>query len=89
MDAELRKFYYYNLQIQKNFDEENQIDESMQNANIIECVICYNSQHRSEFQIANCQHTICKTCWQRVLKEKLECPMCKRKVCPQHLKSIN
>ena len=40
------------------------------------------------FSISKCNHIICNKCWSKWLKEKMECPLCKKKCRIQTLKKI-
>lgn len=46
------------------------------------CFICYDYFNKDDFLTAKCGHSACKNCWNNLLKEKLECMICKEKVRP-------
>jgi len=50
------------------------------------CPIC--RENAANPCISSCNHIACYTCWQRLLKLKLECPICRSKVRVKHLKRI-
>ena len=45
-----------------------------------ECEICYFKRDKHDFSKSKCGHVVCNPCWAKWLKEKLECPLCKKKV---------
>jgi hypothetical protein len=45
-----------------------------------ECEICYFKRDKHDFSKSKCGHVVCNPCWNNWLKEKLECPLCKKKV---------
>jgi hypothetical protein len=45
-----------------------------------ECEICYFKRDKHDFSKSKCGHVACNPCWNNWLKEKLECPLCKKKV---------
>ena len=50
------------------------------------CVICYDRMKIP--MAAKCGHICCKSCWEKALKNFLECPMCKARVRISQLKKI-
>jgi len=50
------------------------------------CPIC--RENATNPCISSCSHIACYTCWQQLLKQKLECPVCRSKVRIKHLKRI-
>lgn len=42
------------------------------------CAICYN-RYESPMQ-AKCKHVFCLACWEKALKNFLECPLCRTRV---------
>ena len=54
------------------------------------CPICYTNireNPNAKFSITKCHHIMCDDCWDNWLKNKLECPICKKKVRKQTLSS--
>lgn len=54
------------------------------------CPICYTDMIENpnvKFSITKCHHIMCDDCWDSWLKNKLECPICKKKVRKQTLSS--
>ena len=81
-------------------DKENELIKSIQNDldnNIyiveinqeLNCPICLEKENKNMyFSISKCNHIICNKCWSKWLKEKMECPLCKKKCRIQTLKKI-
>lgn len=54
------------------------IPNNVEKKRVNDCPICFESE--VNFMSSKCGHVICEGCWDKCLKEKLECPMCKAKV---------
>ena len=50
------------------------------------CIICYERLRNP--MAAKCGHVCCKKCWEKVLENYLECPMCKSRVRISQLKEV-
>ena len=51
--------------------------------NTFKCFICWLSTKDDpdmEFLSAKCGHIACKECWERSLKERKQCPNCRKKL---------
>ena len=57
----------------------------------LNCPICFLNEKEDKnmnFSISKCNHILCNKCWSIWLKEKMECPLCKKKCRIQTLKKI-
>ncbi|CAG9332570.1 unnamed protein product [Blepharisma stoltei] len=50
------------------------------------CNICYG--RFAEPMAAKCGHVCCRKCWERLLENALECPLCKGRVRLNHLRKV-
>ena len=57
---------------------------------ILQCPICFDLMHNSKFSflVSKCGHVCCENCWDKTLSNKLECPLCKKKVKKKNLIKI-
>ena len=57
---------------------------------ILQCPICFDLMHNSKFSflVSKCGHICCENCWEKTLSNKLECPLCKKKVKKKNLIKI-
>ena len=57
---------------------------------ILQCPICFDLMHNSKysFLVSKCGHICCENCWEKTLSNKLECPLCKKKVMKRNLIKI-
>ena len=57
---------------------------------ILQCPICFDLMHNSKysFLVSKCGHICCENCWEKTLSNKLECPLCKKKVKKKNLIKI-
>ena len=61
----------------------NNINIKKADEEILFCVVCYKDSKENPslvYSISKCNHILCNKCWALTLKEKFECPMCKKKV---------
>ena len=55
------------------------------------CCVCYeiaSNNPELKFSLSKCNHTLCNICWSKTLYEKLECPICRKKVRIKTLKRL-
>ena len=78
------------------FDHD-QFQKLQNNPNVIymskieKCPICFTNTNQSIFlgySISKCNHIICNICWNNIISDKKECPLCKRKIVLSDLKKI-
>ena len=74
----------YNLKVEfENEKESEQKEKANLSSKKMECPVCFENSKdniQMEFSSAKCGHILCNPCWKRCLKQKLECPLCKKKV---------
>ena len=73
---------------QKELDENSNIKETNED-NI--CCVCYeiaSNNPNLKFSLSKCNHILCNICWSKTLYQKLECPICRKKVRVKTLKRI-
>ena len=53
------------------------------------CSVCYETENPNLiYSQSKCGHTLCNACWAGTLCEKLECPICKKKVREKTLRRL-
>ena len=55
------------------------------------CCVCYeiaSNNPEIKFSLSKCNHILCNICWSKTLYEKLECPICRKKVRIKTLKRL-
>ena len=55
------------------------------------CCVCYeiaSNNPNLKFSLSKCNHILCNICWSKTLYQKLECPICRKKVRVKTLKRI-
>ena len=55
------------------------------------CCVCYeiaSNNPELKYSLSKCNHTLCNICWSKTLYEKLECPICRKKVRIKTLKRL-
>ena len=73
----------YNLKLEFEEENENKNLNETKDDNKLKCPICYESQNDNNelhFSVSRCGHIVCHNCWDQCLRQKLECPICKKKV---------
>ena len=61
------------LQIKESYYRLTHTDENFY------CPICFKEGNEN-FSISKCNHILCNECWAQWIFEKMECPLCKKKV---------
>ena len=51
------------------------------------CPVC-NKSSLIDPMHSDCKHSCCRNCWDQVFKSAFECPVCKSKVRPSHLRKV-
>ena len=55
------------------------------------CCVCYeiySNKPDLNYSLSKCNHMLCNICWSKTLYEKLECPICRKKVRVKTLKRL-
>ena len=55
------------------------------------CCVCYEIASKNpelKYSLSKCNHILCNICWSKTLFEKLECPICRKKVRVKTLKRL-
>ena len=84
-NSQLEEFldkYNLKLDFDEHVENNNNLNENKEEGKL-KCPICFEIQNENNeihFSVSRCGHIICNNCWEKCLDNKLQCPICKKKV---------